>query len=436
MEHEMSFSEKIQLLLDGQFGVIKYIDQRLAFPGSPGFFHMFSTAANTKIFAGCENAQINGGASTSRDIAIAKAVGEAVERYCSTIYKKEHLPFSSYRDANFTCVPPDKFALYTTEQCNSEKFAFKPFTEDTPVHWVKGYNLLHKEDTHVPASLVYVPYHFEDHEVAINQPISTGLSCHGDVYSAGISSLSEVIERDALMITWQAMIAPPKIDQSTLPEDIQLMLAQFTLPHEKVILLDVTTDCRVPTIMAFIRDDSGTGPPIVIATATDPSPKAAIRKVLEELAHTRYYIRLIYHHLDRLDPSFDYNKILNERHHMNFWCDPVNLPRIDFIFSNPRTVTFQELADCADTDHKTSLLNMVNAVKSTGHDSIFVDLTTRDIKDAGLKVIRVVVPGYHPLAMGYRYRVLGGTRLWTVPQKLGYPGITRYKDNPVPHPFP
>jgi ribosomal protein S12 methylthiotransferase accessory factor len=47
------------------------------------------------------------------------------------------------------------------------------------------------------------------------------------------------------------------------------------------------------------------------------------------------------------------------------------------------------------------------------------------------------VPGAHPLFMGYANRALGGNRLYSVPQKLGYRGLEPGRpDNPYPHPFP
>ncbi len=65
------------------------------------------------------------------------------------------------------------------------------------------------------------------------------------------------------------------------------------------------------------------------------------------------------------------------------------------------------------------------------------DVTTEDVRALGLTVVRALVPGYHPLFMGYHLRALGGERLWTIPQRLGYRGITRADgDYPYPHPFP
>jgi ribosomal protein S12 methylthiotransferase accessory factor len=52
-------------------------------------------------------------------------------------------------------------------------------------------------------------------------------------------------------------------------------------------------------------------------------------------------------------------------------------------------------------------------------------------------VVRALIPGFNPLFMGHHIRALGGERLWSVPQKLGYSGVNRATgDNPYPHPYP
>jgi len=64
-------------------------------------------------------------------------------------------------------------------------------------------------------------------------------------------------------------------------------------------------------------------------------------------------------------------------------------------------------------------------------------MTTLDVEDLGLKVVRAIIPGFHPLFMGHALRALGGTRLWEVPQKMGWGGISRETgDNPLAHPYP
>jgi ribosomal protein S12 methylthiotransferase accessory factor len=83
------------------------------------------------------------------------------------------------------------------------------------------------------------------------------------------------------------------------------------------------------------------------------------------------------------------------------------------------------------------LRGTVDAVAKRGLEPIACDLTTPDVADLGLRVARVVVPGLHPLFMGHRNRALGGERLYSVPQLLGFDGLERgAPDNAYPHPFP
>ena len=55
-------------------------------------------------------------------------------------------------------------------------------------------------------------------------------------------------------------------------------------------------------------------------------------------------------------------------------------------------------------------------------------MTTPEVGELGLRVLRAVVPGLHPLFYGFHQRALGGDRLRS---RLG-PAA----DNPHPHPFP
>src|SRR5262249_60338095 len=84
-----------------------------------------------------------------------------------------------------------------------------------------------------------------------------------------------------------------------------------------------------------------------------------------------------------------------------------------------------------------SLRTLVEAVQALGPRALLGEVTTPDTGEIGLGVARALVPGLHPLFMGYRNRALGGSRLWEVPRRLGRPGVTpETGDNPNPHPYP
>jgi ribosomal protein S12 methylthiotransferase accessory factor len=76
-------------------------------------------------------------------------------------------------------------------------------------------------------------------------------------------------------------------------------------------------------------------------------------------------------------------------------------------------------------------------VEATGCRVYLCDVTTPDVRELGFSVVRAVLPGYHPLALGFAFRARGGRRLYEVPQRLGHKGITRERgENPIPHPYP
>jgi ribosomal protein S12 methylthiotransferase accessory factor len=161
----------------------------------------------------------------------------------------------------------------------------------------------------------------------------------------------------------------------------------------------------------------------------------AICKSLEELEHTRAYCHKIKLYEPRLPLDSNYeNMVVAQKDHLNFWCDETHLPLADFLFSPVEEINFSEIASLTSGDAAQDLQLLVDKITYTGHRVLIADLTTPDVAELGLSVVRALIPGFHPLFMGHRYRALGGKRLWQMPAQMGYNSING--DNPVPHPFP
>src|SRR5713101_65923 len=127
-------------LVDVRVGIVREINEMPRDAGAPDFFHFYARACNTIAFTRQVNFYAAGGASSDRGLAVAKAIGEAVERYCGAIYDVEQLPLYSRQEAPFPCVCPDSFAHYSVEQYDSPGFIFAPFDDKTPVRWVAGFD--------------------------------------------------------------------------------------------------------------------------------------------------------------------------------------------------------------------------------------------------------------------------------------------------------
>lgn len=433
-------SDVLEYLVDPRVGIVRYVQEVPRQAGAPDFFHYRARACNTRAFSRQANFSRTGGASAERDVAIAKAIGEAVERYCAALFEAEELPLTSYRDAPFRCVPPGDFALYSPEQYARPDFPFVPFGDVTPVRWAPALDPLTGETWHVPAAMVFLPYFYYEGtgDSPIVLPISTGLACHCSPAEAAASALCEVIERDAFTITWQARLGRAHVRVDTLSPRNRELVQRFQRAGCVITLLNVTMDVGVPTVLAVARHRSPEAPALVVAASAHPDPEQAVRKSLEELEHTRSYAQGIKRDLPRLDPGAGYdNIVVGQQSHLNFWCDHANAPLAEFLFASDERCDFREMEDLATGDPGRDLEALLRKVRAVNHRALVADLTTPDVRELGLTVVRAVIPGFHPLALGHADRARGGSRLWEVPRKLGYPGITRPSgDNPIPHPFP
>jgi ribosomal protein S12 methylthiotransferase accessory factor len=429
----------IPYLVDYRVGIVRRVREVRRTPGAPNFFHAMAEACNTGAFVRQSNFNLAGGAARDRPRAIFKAVGEAVERYCSAIYDVSNLPIRTAGEAEFAVVEPDEFALFSTTQYNSPGFHWVPFTPETPVRWTAARDAYSGDTVYVPAAMTYLPYYYYQgtDDSPIVQPISTGLACHSSLDRATLAGACEVIERDAFLITWQARITPPQIRVETLDDDSYDLVQRFEDTGSSVYLFDLRMDHGVPTVLAVLRNRHAGHAALVFAAAASLKPAEAVQSALEELAHTRRYAQNIKNSMDRVVGDDDYAAVIEQRDHLNLYADHANSHLADFLFCSKVRVEFEALPDLSTGDHATDLAFLTKRVDAIGRRVLVADLTTADVRTLGLAVVRVIIPGFHPLFMGHRTRALGGRRLWEVPQKLGYPGLdAAVGDNPAPHPYP
>lgn len=429
----------LDYIIDNKVGIVGRIDQVFREPGAPPFHFVYAQAANTNEFGLFPNFRNTGGASVVFEKAVAKAVGEAVERYSSAFYDYKSLKLSTFDSLNKKAIDPSEFALYSPEQVEDPEFDFVKFDKETPVRWTETLKLLDNEVVMAPAAMIFMPFYFVDgdEEKPYCQPISTGLACHMGIWRAVRSGICEVVERDAFTITWQAAISPPQIILESLSDENYRIMEMFDCLGSELRIFNITMDNGIPCVLSVLRSDKNNLPAVCVAAAADPDPEMAVRSSLEELAHTRRYCQLISKYGPLEDPGENFKLITSQATHLGYWSIPGRGKLIDFLFNSEERIEFDDLPDISTGSAKRDSYLMAEMIKKTGHDLYLRDLTTPDVSPFGFRVIKAIVPGYHPLQMGYNKRALGGRRLWEVPQRLGYPGVNRETgDHPYPHPYP
>jgi ribosomal protein S12 methylthiotransferase accessory factor len=432
------FARLLNCLVDNQVGVLASVTEMRTEAGAPDFFHFTARLSDTEAFSRRANCGRVSAASVDREAAVTSVIIDAISHYCSALRTEEGelLPVCSAKAAPFPCVPPGEFSLFSPKQYEREGFPWIPFTEDMPVHWAQALDPLRDETMFVPSAMAFLPYapRPEHGEAPIAPPTSIGLACHWNPAQACVDAICDVIECDALAIVWQAQLAMPQIRIETLSDANYDLVSRFERTGSSISLLKVELEFGVSTFLACLSNASPTAPARIFAAGTDLDPERGIRKSLEKLAHVQYYCQLIHTHLPR--PGSDRAGIVEQRDHLNFWCDHRNSSLVEPLFTCDERLEFDELVNLSTGKPERDLVELLQRTEASGYRALVADLTAPDVAVLGLTVVRAVIPGLHPLFFGYEMRALGGWRLRQIPQKLGYPGLmSESGDFPYPHPF-
>ena len=216
------------------------------------------------------------------------------------------------------------------------------------------------------------------------------------------------------------MLSPPKIAIESLSPSNQELVGRIRQPWRSVTLFNITTDVGVPTVLVAIDSAVQEAPAIAFAAATHVDPEKAVRKSLEEAAYTWIHAQRLKLNLAPISTSDDFSGVVDQNTHLRLYGEHKNRHLADFVFRSKREIDFKEIPNHATDDPEQDLKMLVEKVHAINHRVLIADLTSPDVAELGFCVVRAIIPGFQPLFMGHGVRAQGGTRLWTIPQKLGY----------------
>jgi len=175
-----------------------------------------------------------------------------------------------------------------------------------------------------------------------------------------------------------------------------------------------------------------------VGSASHLDARQALLKSLIEASQGRAYLR--YEHVR--DPNWhckdDFSNISSFDDHARVYTNrPELLSHLDFcttIENNSGVMRPNE----STSDPESDLRKVLSILDKRGFDVLVVDLTTPDVRELGLHVVRVLIPGLQPLHGDHCYPFLGGKRLYEVPCRLGLRNNPLREDKvfKLPHPFP
>ena len=432
------FVANLPVLVDPTAGIVKSVKLFKLSEQDPDVFAAYAEPADTKPLWGTTAANEGGACAVSSDRAVVRACGELVERYCSSYFRQERMPLEaeanlSNRSQRFVSVRDlYPFAPY---QYDAPGFPFDQTDKTSPMRWVDGQSYLTSASVWIPASCVYVPYSFNrDVEPFSHMSISTGLAAGACLEDCVTKGIMEILERDSLMIIWHRCMPTPRVEPTScrgLQQDIDKLLDYAKVDEYDWHINCLTLDVPVPVFSAMIVNKSD--PPLTsFGVAADLNPVTALRNAMEEAALSRILLNR-WENLAK-NPAYVHKSLRTLRDHLFAHAtDPRLRPALDLLVETP---TVKRMADLIDEFDCHAQLPLTKRLESVNLEPVFVDVTTDDIAELGIRVCRTVIPGTQPLDNDHQHRYEGGNRLWTVPARLGLEEQCLDGLNPMPHPFP
>lgn len=356
---------------------------------------------------------------------------EGLERYCSCVYVNDQFIWATANELGAAALDLDSIPRCSRTELSHRRCPLVAPSKDAPMRWVRGLSLADGSAVYLPTVLVYLYTGFASRGERICIPISTGCAAHTSLERALLSAILEVVERDAISLTWLLKLPLPRIliDQAPLSLQPYWERCEQSSVGIEYLFFDATTDLGIPTVygLQISSVDKRTATLVSCSTAMDPND--AVAKVIRDMAACRIAFR----HPRQAPLSWDdFNDVFDGATYM---ARAEQAGAFDFLVHCARQRTLSTMPHIKNIDERQNLKNVLLRLHRAGLNVYAVELSTDEALRAGIRVVRVLIPGLQPLSFCYRARYLGHPRLYQMPRLMGYTPHSEANMNHWPQPF-
>lgn len=357
------------------------------------------------------------------------AIAEAAERYASGDFLGEPRRRATAGELDGLVLDPARYPRCSAAEYARPGCPVLPFQPAEPIRWVRGLELTSGDPIWLPA--IMACYGLRDPVPAerFTYRVSTGNAVHTDPVEAVVTAICEVIERDAIALTWLQRLPLPPAGPSAQSEAVDYLTAWARRHFIEPSLLDATTDLGVPTVYCLVtapHDDRGRH---AVGCATARTMAQAAQKALTEALATRESC-----HAD-IPVQEDYARFSGTTDGTRYMGVAARSAAFDFLRDGRARRSVPARQDLpASPDAALARLTATFAARDM--PVAVVDRTPRELGAAGLTCVSVVIPDLQPTSMQPLAQFLAHPRLYDAPARMGYPVSDEQELNPWPQPFP
>ena len=368
------------------------------------------------------------GSSLDEGEALIRALGESAERYVAMNNQWDaEVRYLATVDAESLF---EQFPRCASHEPCIPSLKIKHF--DRPIAHVPVRNLMDDRLCYAPVAQVHLNYIPGDHEPTVSYPISTGLAFHPEFHVALFAGLCEVIERDAIMLTWWTRKRATRInlDVPALPWSLADRIQRLRFAGLEAHLFDISTELRFPVVLAVLG--AHRFPYLTVGASCKASVVDACCKALDEAIAVRWFLETRGQRSLPSTRNFEWVEHLTD-HAWLYACWP-SREAFEFLFEDAQQASINDVVKrpwwnaprCVE-----DIRALAEHMHDLGYSTWYAELGSPPPPTSGC-VVKVLAPGLLPLSQSHRARWLDQQRLT---QALLREGGTTKQINPYPHPF-
>jgi ribosomal protein S12 methylthiotransferase accessory factor len=355
------------------------------------------------------------------------AISEAMERYSALVFGHRQLVSASAQE-----LGQDALDLETVPRCSARELRrpgcpLVPADGAADIRWVAATDLTTGRDIFLPAVMVDLGCRRRASE-RFWLPISTGCATHVTVEAALVNAICELIERDAIALTWLQKLPLPLLDEKFHGIPVREMTQWCADRGIDTYLFDATTDIGVPTVYCVQLADAEYPAAQVVGCATDLDATAAAERALLEAMGMRGHL-----HAEPAVPR-RYSEYTAASDGATAMARRSRRSAFAFLFENLANRAVSGPGQVCLASHAERLAYLVRRLAEKGMTAYAVEISSRELTSIDHSAVRVVIPDLQPMSLRPLAQYRGHPRLYRAPAQMGMRVLAESQLNPWPQP--